>query len=172
MPERIQLRRQRGWRIPPGAVIVDRRTEFGNPFPVDGDWITWTAVSLGYRGDAAGRRAASIALYRAWITDAPVEPGPLAKPADRDATVDYADGSSAALGRVAMGFAEFASQLVDQPPTWTRLKPTLEHIRSTLGGRALACWCRPDALCHGSVLLSLANPPDVQVLDEDDGAAL
>lgn len=171
-PKRIQLRRQRGWRIPSGAVIVDRRTEFGNPFPVDGDWITWTAVALGYRGDAAGRRGASIALYRAWITETPVVPGPLAQPTERDSIVEYADGSSAALGRVAMGFAGAASQLVEQPPMWTRPKPTLEHIRSTLAGRDLACWCRPDALCHASVLLTLANTPAVQVLDEDDGAAL
>lgn len=34
MPERIQRRRTRGWRLPPGARIVDRTTRFGNPFPV------------------------------------------------------------------------------------------------------------------------------------------
>lgn len=32
--ERIQLRRTKGWRIPPGAVIVDRRTPWGNPYRV------------------------------------------------------------------------------------------------------------------------------------------
>ncbi|MCT9932423.1 DUF4326 domain-containing protein [Planotetraspora sp. A-T 1434] len=32
MPERIQRRRTKGWRLPKGAVIVDRSTRFGNPF--------------------------------------------------------------------------------------------------------------------------------------------
>ena len=34
MPERIQLRRTRGWRKPPGVVAVARPSEFGNPFRV------------------------------------------------------------------------------------------------------------------------------------------
>lgn len=39
MPCRIRLRRTKGWRLPAGAVKVDRTTMFGNPFvigePVD-----------------------------------------------------------------------------------------------------------------------------------------
>jgi hypothetical protein len=30
-PERIQRRRTKGWRLPEGAVIVDRSTRWGNP---------------------------------------------------------------------------------------------------------------------------------------------
>jgi hypothetical protein len=32
MPDRVQLRRTRGWRMPPGTVKVDRSTRWGNPF--------------------------------------------------------------------------------------------------------------------------------------------
>jgi hypothetical protein len=32
MPERIQLRRTKGWRKPPDAVVVARPTRWGNPF--------------------------------------------------------------------------------------------------------------------------------------------
>lgn len=32
MPERIQLRRAKGWRMPAGAVKVDLSTRWGNPF--------------------------------------------------------------------------------------------------------------------------------------------
>lgn len=32
MPERIQLRRKKGWRMPPNTVKVDRSTKWGNPF--------------------------------------------------------------------------------------------------------------------------------------------
>lgn len=31
-PRRIQLRRTKGWRKPPGAVVVTRGTDWGNPF--------------------------------------------------------------------------------------------------------------------------------------------
>lgn len=34
MPKRIQLQRTKGWRLPHGAVKVDRSTEWGNPFRV------------------------------------------------------------------------------------------------------------------------------------------
>lgn len=33
-PERIQLRRSKGWRMPPNTVKVDRSTKWGNPFSV------------------------------------------------------------------------------------------------------------------------------------------
>jgi hypothetical protein len=34
MPERIQLKRTKGWRMPPNTVKVDRTTKWGNPFRV------------------------------------------------------------------------------------------------------------------------------------------
>lgn len=34
MPERIQLSRAKGWRMPPNTVKVDRTTRWGNPFAV------------------------------------------------------------------------------------------------------------------------------------------
>ncbi|MGV3637193.1 MAG: DUF4326 domain-containing protein [Flavobacteriales bacterium] len=38
-PRRVQLRRTKGWRMPPHTVKVDRTTRWGNPFVigVDGD---------------------------------------------------------------------------------------------------------------------------------------
>ena len=33
-PHRIQLRRTKGWRKPPGAVVVPRPTRLGNPYSV------------------------------------------------------------------------------------------------------------------------------------------
>jgi hypothetical protein len=32
MPRRIQRKRQKGWQLPPGAVVVTRPTKWGNPF--------------------------------------------------------------------------------------------------------------------------------------------
>lgn len=34
MPERIQLRRTKGWRKPEGVVVVSRPTKWGNPYKV------------------------------------------------------------------------------------------------------------------------------------------
>jgi hypothetical protein len=34
MPDRVQLRRLRGWRMPPNTVKVDRSTRWGNPFRI------------------------------------------------------------------------------------------------------------------------------------------
>lgn len=35
MPERIQRKRTKGWKMPPNTVYVGRPTDLGNPFPVD-----------------------------------------------------------------------------------------------------------------------------------------
>lgn len=34
MPDRIQLSRAKGWRMPPDTVKVDRSTRWGNPFKI------------------------------------------------------------------------------------------------------------------------------------------
>jgi hypothetical protein len=34
-PHRIQLKRTKGWRMPPNSLKVDRSTKWGNPFKVE-----------------------------------------------------------------------------------------------------------------------------------------
>lgn len=61
-PKRIRLSRQKGWRLPPGALNVARPTAWGNPFRI---------------GDAADgfgtieTRADAVALYRRRVTSPP-----------------------------------------------------------------------------------------------------
>lgn len=66
-PIRIQLKREKGWRMPENTVKVDRSTQWGNPWRV-GD-------CFGQDGD--GKRIASAAdcveLFRLYATD-PDEP--------------------------------------------------------------------------------------------------
>ena len=45
MPERIQLRRTKGWRKPDGAIVVARPTSWGNPWRVGS--TTWTVLPGG-----------------------------------------------------------------------------------------------------------------------------
>jgi hypothetical protein len=52
-PKRVQLSRRKGWRMPPGAVKVDRSTRWGNPFPAD--------------QDGGGNRLYLVSLYRSYI---------------------------------------------------------------------------------------------------------
>lgn len=56
MPNRIQRRRTKGWRMPAGAVYVGRGTQWGNPFAV-GNYVTpdnylWPYVVRSLPGDS------------------------------------------------------------------------------------------------------------------------
>lgn len=48
VPERIQLRRTRGWRLPPNTKVVSRPSRYGNPYRVGAPGIPdkATAVAL------------------------------------------------------------------------------------------------------------------------------
>ena len=48
-PRRIQLKRTKGWRKPAGAVVVTRRSRWGNPYRVE-NWGQQRAVSM-FRDD-------------------------------------------------------------------------------------------------------------------------
>lgn len=40
--------------------------------------------------------------------------------------------------------------------------PSFAMIRAYLGGRNLACWCKPGEPCHADVLLEIANGQEPQ----------
>lgn len=78
-PQRIQLSRQKGWRMPAGAVKVDRSTKWGNPFALEAQKDgRYAIIHLRSRGDRTGEvvataddpvaaRTESIRLYRIWV---------------------------------------------------------------------------------------------------------
>lgn len=147
-PKRIQRKRTKGWRTPEGAVYVGRPSAWGNPFPLDGDWITWKAVALGYRADARGRRQLAVSLYEAWITDSSVVSLPLE---DDGGVIEFTSGHAVPMAQHARDIAYGASVLFDAP--LLREPPNLEPLR----GCDLVCWCPPSQLCHADVLLEIAN---------------
>lgn len=54
MPERIQLRRTKGWRLPTDTVVVARPSRWGNPFRLGSDTPdVVVAKYLFWLGDAA-----------------------------------------------------------------------------------------------------------------------
>jgi len=135
--------------MPEGAVYVGRPSPWGNPFPISGDWIRWAAVALGYRADAAGRRAAAVELFRAWMTQQTVRRGP---EAGDQAVIEYSDGSQRTVGQHVEGWAGFiAANIASQPKIDD--PPDIFALR----GKDLACWCPRDQPCHVDVLLELSN---------------
>jgi Domain of unknown function (DUF4326) len=63
-PQRIQLRRTKGWRKPEDAIVVRRPTKWGNPYEVD-EWGRDLAVKL-YRWLLA---LPQLAAYRQSVRD-------------------------------------------------------------------------------------------------------
>lgn len=153
-PQRIQLRRTKGWRKPEGAVIVSRPSPYGNPFPLEGSWITWTAVSIGFRADKSGRRLAAVALHRAWLTGESLRLRGFApiQGVEYDAgSLEFQDGSVVSVADHAAYLAVFAANRSEQPVLPER--PSLDALR----GKDLLCWCPVGEPCHGDTLLELAN---------------
>lgn len=164
MPRRIQRRRVKGWRMPPGAINCTRPGPFGNPFPVDGSWMVWSAVAIGFRGDGEGRRAAAVELHRAWITGTPIR---VAAPAEDGGAIEFSSGETVTMAVQARGMATTAMAMYD-PPVLPEI-PGLTPLR----GHDLVCWCPLEdqrgrrVPCHADVLLELANSTE-GAADEGD----
>ena len=61
MPERIQLSRARGWRKPPGAIVVSRPSMWGNPF-------NWQDARDEWGCTPGQARAGVVDIYRDWLS--------------------------------------------------------------------------------------------------------
>jgi|SRR6516225_4848527 len=131
MPERIQLRRTKGWRKPEGAIVVSRPTKWGNPWTIN-DWVDqFYRLAHSFAGRVPSRREAedfardiAAALFREAMEDRLADP-------------EYAEHET-------IGFY-----------------PSLDEIRSELVGRDLACWCPLGQPCHADILLKIANTKDI-----------
>lgn len=130
MPERIQLRRTKGWRKPPRAVVVARPSRWGNPFRI-------------YHGHTSIGPAWSVAR-ETW--------GHIPTPECDNAYVT----SSTPMGADEAVRLYRALLTVRARDEVARLAKWL----TPLAGRDLACWCPLDQPCHADVLLALANGQD------------
>lgn len=81
-PKRIQRRRTKGFRLPEGAVCVDRATKWGNPFKVGekirDDSPLWPYIAAAVPGGARGlvaltptTREQAVDLYSSWVIEQP-----------------------------------------------------------------------------------------------------
>lgn len=60
-PQRIQLRRTKGWRKPTGAIVVSRPTKWGNPFTISG------AIEAGWCDNEADAREFAVEVFEDWL---------------------------------------------------------------------------------------------------------
>lgn len=132
-PQRIQLSRKKGWRLPPDTVKIDRTTVWGNPF-IPGEMSGIFAEGQGMHGLAEVMipeltLEQSLEFYR-----------DLVQGFQRPEMVPHAG----------KWMARFKKRWGQHPA---------EVARSSHGlrGKRLACWCKPDAPCHADVLLEIAN---------------
>ena len=140
MPERVQLRRTKGWRMPPNTRVVTRSTIFGNP------WACDTANAFWWPNDPRGQRWLSthrvprlilldleaVSLFRGWLM------------------LDYVPRGALPVGLTSTGLTECTHAL-------ERRRATILGALPGLRGKNLACWCSLDHQCHAAVLLELAS---------------
>lgn len=143
-PVRIQLSRAAGWRIPDNTVKVTRPGRWGNPFNLRSSEHCWTALHHGFRADRAGRQAASVAMFRAWIAG-----GQAIEPSDCGLIAETPQGKV---------------RIASSPSYAAPAPPSVADIREHLAGKNLACWCKPGEPCHADVLLELANAPGCEAV--------
>jgi hypothetical protein len=135
-PKRVHMSRQHPWRHEhPDAVIVDRRTIYGNPFKVGVEMMT---------GTMSGNLIQNTLKYDRFT------------PQDLGETVDAYRKCFASVPAISPMFISDDGRGVS---IWSYGLPSADEIRE-LAGRDLACWCPLDQPCHADVLLELANPAD------------
>ena len=128
-PQRIQLKRTKGWRKPDGVLVVARPSVLGNPFKVvryPGAVEPWHVM---YQPHPNVDRVGARLFVSEWQTKAD---------AIRDAVETYEEWATAG------------------PNHYWRVQCFIDDWK--LAGRDLACWCPLDQPCHADVLLRLANP--------------
>lgn len=155
MPQRIQMSRRRPWRADyPDAVIVDRRTKWGNPFRYRaemGGLVRFGPKHLerfGREWDFEGRISAHGTSHHMWFSaDDIVET--YVRWATRSEVVE--------LYRLTLTDPTPGMRMAYPSRSGRFLKVTVDDIRAELAGRDLACWCDQWDPCHADVLLEIAN---------------
>jgi hypothetical protein len=153
-PLRIQRRRTKGWKLPPNTASVTRPGKFGNPFNLKSSSHCWTALHHGFKADARGRQACSVAMFEAWVRQGK------ARIVECKLVAGKSDEKQVAV-------------VSQSPLIKAGTPPTLYEVRAELHGKNLACWCRLCAVhkdgkplgvecadcdpCHADVLLKIAN---------------
>lgn len=130
-PQRIQLKRTKGWRKPDNTVVVARPSLLGNPFRVIKTKSKIEPFQVLYVPDPRiDARDPGPYFVSEW---------PTKLEAIADAVDAYRDWATSGRNH------------------YLRVQYFLD-TRGDIAGANLACWCPLDQPCHADVLLELANP--------------
>lgn len=61
MPIRVQLKREKGWRLPAGCISVARPTKWGNPYTIKG------AIEHGFARTQEEAQWVCVSFFRTWL---------------------------------------------------------------------------------------------------------
>lgn len=129
MPSRVQLRRIKGWRIPPDTVRCCRPSRWGNPFQIGWYYLRHPCPGITY----AGTETRPVCDTRPWT---------------------FIRNNIDAVEWFEWYYRELLTNNTVTGPDGLTLADEL----LTLRGKNLACFCPPGDRCHVDVLLRLANP--------------
>ncbi len=150
MPERIQRRRTKGWRMPEGAVYVGRPSRWGNPFAYRSDMgglVRYPKPSSPDVFEYEGRISADGKRHDYYGADGKVT----------KFWVRYATRAEIVeLFRRTL-FAPDRGMLAAWPSAAGRFAKFTPADVAELRGKDLVCWCPLDQPCHADVLLEIAN---------------
>lgn len=160
MPERIQLRRTKGWQKPQGAIVVSRPSKWGNPFAIGSSSGLARVPAVHYPEkdwEYEGRCTAAGAYHPFVSNDVVDHPKAIATPGlsikayvpCHVRRMTQAESVECYRAYVTGGGWPLTSN-------W-RARFTIDDIRTELGGHDLACWCSLGAPCHADILLEVAN---------------
>jgi len=132
MPDRIQLRRTKGWTLPADAINVARPSRYGNPFKIGAKFIApghFGARSSPYHGD--------------------LPPGEYSRIAQGPFTIGLVGDRNHAVAL----FVDW----IQHEPAWK-----VEYVGPELAGHDLACWCPPPEpgqpdICHAAATIAWVN---------------
>lgn len=165
MPERIQLQRKKGWRLPEGAVSVARPTKWGNPFAYrqhSGLARMPGANDPGAEWEYEGRISADGARHDyhhpdGTITVCHVRYMTRAEVVQTFRLALLGQDTPAMQAAFPSGRGKWMGRWAGEGNDLHREYVTVEDVRRELAGKDLACWCKPGHPCHADVLLEVAN---------------
>lgn len=133
-PVRVQRKRTKGWRKPPGSIYVGRGSRWGNPYVVGEAQVRMPALD-GSEWEHEGRLHKTSGEKNFYCTGT--------------------DAGGLPVGIWHQVEDATAGQCVQMYRDW--IAYSADAVRAELAGKDLACWCQLTEPCHADVLLEIAN---------------
>lgn len=157
-PQRIQLRRTKGWRKPDGVIVVSRPFDWGNPFAVGTPMALARVPALdGSPWEYEGRISADGNRHDYHHADGHWTQHTVRYMTRLECVELFERALTAPTPHLHLYRRRYEKPLRGPRRMVGTEWLTSEVARRELAGRDLACWCAPSLPCHVDVLLRVAN---------------